>query len=52
MKEVTMRMVLAALVKELGVAEGKSVFEWYCRAYSVDVTSVAPATIAYEVFGI
>ena len=51
-KEITMRHILHALVKELGVTEGKSIFEWYCQTYSVNVASVAPATVAHEVLGV
>lgn len=47
-----MRDVFRALTHELGEAEGRSVFEWYCKAYKVTIADIAPDTIAYEVFGV
>lgn len=51
-QEITMRNILAALVKEMGENEGKGIFEWYCRAYNVTVADLAPASVTREVFGI
>ena len=47
-----MRTIFNALIKELGEAEGKSVFEWYCKTYGVTITDDAPASIRHEVLGI
>lgn len=46
-----MRTILNALVAELGDAEGKAVFEWYCTVYNVTITDDAPATVRREVLG-
>lgn len=48
---VTMRLVLKALTDELGPEEGRSVFEWYCNVYHVNIDCCAPATVRREVFG-
>jgi len=50
--KITMRHIFAALVQELGQAEGAGVFEWYCSIYKVNATSPAPASVVREVFGI
>ena len=52
MKTITMRTILNALVKELGINEGKSIFEWYCKTYRVNITDNAPASVAHEVLGL
>ena len=52
MKNITMRMVFNQLVKELGYGQGKSMFEWYCQTYGVDIADDCPSTISHEVFGI
>lgn len=46
-----MRKVLNALVKELGEAEGRKVFEWYCKTYKVTIEDEAPASVRREVLG-
>ena len=51
-KTVSMRTVFSALIREMGEKEGRSIFEWYCQAYDVTITDTAPATVAWEVFGI
>lgn len=52
MKKVSMRTIFAALVRECGFEEGKSIFEWYCQTYRVNAGDIAPAMIAHEVLGI
>lgn len=47
-----MRTIFNALVKELGYADGKSIFEWYCQTYNVTISDEAPATVKREVLGI
>lgn len=47
-----MRTIFAALTKELGEVEGRSVFEWYCSTYKVTISDIAPDTVVYEVLGI
>lgn len=46
-----MRTIFNALVRELGFEEGKSVFEWYCSTYKLDITDEAPEWIRHEVLG-
>ena len=46
-----MRAIFNALIKELGEAEGRSIFEWYCQTYKVTIADEAPASIKHEVFG-
>lgn len=46
-----MRAILNFLVRELGEAEGRAVFEWYCQTYGVTITDEAPATVRREVLG-
>ena len=50
--KVTMRTIFAALIKELGYAEGTDIFEWYCRTYNVTIADDAPASVRHEVLGI
>lgn len=50
-KPVTMRDILKALTLELGEADGKRAFEWYCTTYGVTAGDEAPGTIVYEVLG-
>lgn len=53
MKTVSMRTIFAALHKEFfNEEDARNIFEWYCRTYNVDITSVAPASVAREVLGI
>ena len=47
-----MRIIFNALVKELGFAEGSSIFEWYCQTYNVTIADEAPASVAREVLGL
>lgn len=47
-----MRDVFTQLTKECGYSEGKSIFEWYCSAYNVDIASNAPSRVKAEVFDI
>ena len=47
-----MRTIFNVLVKELGEAEGRSIFEWYCRTYNVTISDDAPASVRREVLGI
>lgn len=51
-REITIRDVFAQLTKECGYSEGKSIFEWYCSAYNVDIASNAPSRVKAEVFDI
>lgn len=46
-----MRTIFNALVRELGYAEGKSTFEWYCKAYGVTIEDEAPESVSREVLG-
>lgn len=46
----TMQDVLHQLEKEMG-SEAFSIFEWYCKTYSVDPSDEAPSSVRYEVFG-
>lgn len=48
---ITMRDIFAALTLELGEAEGRRAFEWYCTTYRVTVADEAPGTVVYEVLG-
>lgn len=47
-----MRTVFNHLCKELGVDEGRKVFEWYCKTYSVTIADEAPASVKREVLGL
>ena len=47
-----MRKIFNVLVKQLGYDEGKSIFEWYCKNYNLDIKDEAPASIKREVLGI
>jgi hypothetical protein len=49
--EFTMQDVLHQLQRELPAEEAFSVYEWYCSTYRVSASSIAPASIRYEVFG-
>jgi len=46
-----MRIIFNALVRELGEAEGRDIFEWYCSTYNVTIEDDAPASVRYEVLG-
>lgn len=48
----TMRAIFHALINELGEAEGKKAFEWYCTTYRVTIADEAPDTVVYEVLGL
>jgi hypothetical protein len=47
-----MRTIFNALLKELGYAEGKDVFEWYCKTYHLTIADEAPEWMRHEVLGI
>lgn len=47
-----MRTIFNALCKELGEAEGRRIFEWYCATYKVTIADAAPASVKREVLGI
>ncbi|MBQ0076102.1 MAG: hypothetical protein KBS69_03085 [Bacteroidales bacterium] len=50
MRQFYMYEILRALEAELG--EGAfSVYEWYCKTYSVGAEDIAPSIVAFEVLG-
>ena len=50
MKQFFMYEILRALEAELG-QKAFPVYEWYCNAYNVSLTDIAPSPVVYEVFG-